>query len=412
MASSPLQTTALDRATADLLRDVVAKLNQLGELTERNRKDIAGAAGEIARLSGRVTDLQATAQQRFMALTGQHQRGGSYRGSFASREEAAEVGHLAAAVIKRDSTTLAELRRAGITPGTGPEGGYLLKETLIEGILRDVEEAGVFERNCPAIPVGTLKGGGLKRTGGVTVYYPDYDVAATASTPALGRTAFSLKRYVAWTNIDNWMLASGLAAVLGDWIATEIAHSLALANDTNWFNGDGTSGYCGCTGLFKSTDLLSVTGDSGDDTFDEMIAKSTHYLALALGTLPQWAHAADPRWFMHLLTFFKYLGLRDTTGQPIANIITQQGPPALYLMGYPVVPVQIAPATTAASTVFALFGALRRTCRVYRHKSAVELKSTDQLKWLEAETSFAADVPQDMTIVNGSGTVQLKTAAS
>ena len=114
----------------------------------------------------------------------------------------------------------------------------------------------------------------------------------------------------------------------------------------------------------------------------------------------------------HLLIFFKYLGVRDSTGQPVANILNQQGAPNLNLMGYPVEPLQIAPSATAVDTVFALFGALRRACRVYRHRNAVALKSSDQVKWLEAETVVASDGPQDMTIVNGDGVVQLKTAAA
>jgi len=400
-----------------LVAELAGKLESIGasynDLDAKYQAQFKGQADEIAKLSNSMEKVQADAIKRFHAIAGHYQRGGDYRGPFADREQAAQFGRMVAAIMQHDHAALkAEYDKAAISLTKGPEGGYLMPELLLAGIIRNVEEAGVFERNCPAIPVSVMSGGGARRTGGLTVYYPDFGVAGTASTPTVGDTRFALKRFVVGTEVDNWMLASDLAVALGDWVATEISYGLMLAADSDWFVGDGTSGYCGYTGLFKRTDLLSVGGDSGDDTFAEMIAKSTYYLGTVLGTAPLWVHNSSPKWFMHLLIFFQYLGVRDTAGQPIANVMQAQTGLPFYLMGYPVEPVQVAPSATDVSTVFTLFGALTRACRVYRHSKAVELKSSDQLKFWEAQTVFAADVPQDMTVVDGNGVVQLKTAAS
>jgi len=401
-----------------LVAELAGKLEHFGalfsELDTKLQAQFKGQADEIAKLSSSIASVQANAIKRFHAIADEHRRGGDYRGPFASREEAGQFGRVVAAIMRRDHAAMKEeLEKAAISPTKGTTGGYLMPELLLGGIIRNVEDAGVFERNCPAIPVNVMSGGAVKRTAGLTVYYPDYGVAGTASTPGAGQRRFELKRFVVGTEVDNWMLASDLAVALGDWVATEISYALALAEDTNWFVGTGTNEYCGYTGLFKRTDLLSVAGVSGDDTFDEMIAKSTLYLGEMLGTAPLWVHNSSPKWFMHLLIFFKYLGVRDTAGQPIANVMQAQGGGLpFWLMGYPVEPVQVAPSATAVSTVFALFGALARACRVYRHSKAVELKSSDQLKFWEAMTVFAADVPQDMQVADTNGIVQLKTAAS
>jgi HK97 family phage major capsid protein len=409
---TPPQTDQ-DRQVAGLLNEVLDKIDQrFTDLDERTQSQFRQQAGEISRMNTSLTDTRQTSIKRFHEIAQHYRQGGDYRGPFRDAEQARNFGRVVAAIAGRDHRAWEDLEKAGISPGKGSTGGFLLQEILLKELIRNVEESGIFERNCPAMPVNGLSGGTPKRTSGLTVYYPDFGVAATASTPTLGMSNFNLKRHVVALEVDNWMLGSELAIALGDYIAEEFAYALALAADTNWFMGDGTAGYCGYTGLFKRTDLPSVVGDSGDDTFSEMIAKSTYYLAQMLGKLPIWGHRSDPRWFMHLLTFFNYLGVRDSVGQPIANIIMQQGGVPFWLMGYPVEPLSIAPSTTAVSTTFALFGSLKRACRVYRHANASEFKSSDQLKILEGQTVFVADVPQDMTVRDVNGLVQLKTAAT
>lgn len=414
--------TEQERQYAQLLNEVVARIESrqhgVAELSEKDRAAIVAQARDIERISTELADYKRSAVERFQQIVNAHANNrGGYRGPFADVEQARHFGRAVAAIVRRDHAALAELQKAAILPTSGPAGGYLLHEQLINDLIRNVEDAGQFEANCPAFPVSTLKGGVPTRTSGLTVYYPDYGVAGTPSTPAFGKKNYDLKRHVVGVELENWMLASELAVALADYAVTEMAYALALASDTNWFLGDGTSTYCGYTGVFKlPSGVQTVIGASGDDTFAEMIDKTTLYLGEALGKLPLWAHRAGPKWYGHLSVFFRYLGARDSTGQPVnANILAAAGgTPQFVLMGYPFVPVQIAPAVTATavSTCYMVLAALSRACGVFRHRGAIELKSSEHVKFWENMTVLAADVPQDMVIRDGNAIVQLITAAS
>ena len=384
------------------------------ELKENQQREIQGQASEIAKLRGEFQTGQEQSLRRFHAIAEHYHRGGDYRGPFNSREEAASFGRLVAFVATGDQSALLALQRAGMGPAKGSEGGYLMPDVLVPGIIRNVEQYGVFESDVPPSPVAGETGGETKRIAGLTVYHPGLGQSASESQPNLGRVNFSLIRWATLTLVDRWMLNENLSVALGDFVAQEIALALAYAEDLYGFMGDGTSTYGRVTGAFKraGTNQLTVTADSGDDTFAEVIAKSTYYLGKVMGTLPKWAHQFGPKWYMHMLTFFSYLGVRDTAGQPIANILQADRPTPFMLMGYPVQIVQVAPSVTAVSTVFAVFGALARGWKLYRHVNGVEIRVSEHYKFAEGQVAIAGDVVQDIVESDPNAYVQLATAAS
>jgi HK97 family phage major capsid protein len=289
-----------------------------------------------------------------------------------------------------------------------------LAEQLLGDMMRDVDAAGVFLRLCPPIGVNSLSGGTPKGTNGVTVYHPQFGSTCALSTMGFGRNDFNLIRYVAAVEVDGWMLASELAVALAEYVREELVYGLALATDTEWFMGDGSATYGNFTGLFKlASGVKTVTGDSGDDTFAKITAKTTYYLSKMRGELPDWAWRSGAAWIMHPTVFFPMLGVRDSGGMPIVNImLAQPGGVPLWLMGAPVELTTTAPSVTAVSTPFMLLAALKRACRTYRHNRAIEFKMSDQLgleKWIANLNAFAADVPMDRVIRNGNGLVQLIT---
>ncbi len=403
-----------DRQYAEVLRGLVQAVEKHGGLTAQLRKDFEGHASDVAKLRDEVADVKHNARQRLQALAEQHGRG-DYRGPFASASDARTFGQLVAAVYRRDQAAIQSvLRTADVEPSPGTSGGYLVTEAAADAIIRNVEAAGVFERNCPATPVNSLKGWSAKRATGPTVYYPDYSDEITTSAPTFERAQWSLQRWAIATLVDEWMLASELAGALGDFIAEEFGYGIALAEDTNWFMGDGTSTYAGYTGLFKNTGLVDVDADTGDDTFAEVIAKSTFYLAEVLGAAPRWAHAAGPKWFMHPSLFYSYLGVRDSAGMPIVNVyLASGGLDSFTLMGYPVALTPVAPdlADSAATTCMLVFGALQRSCQLMRHRGAMFMKASEHLKFLEGQLALKCDVPQDMIVTGSDGIVRLVTAA-
>jgi HK97 family phage major capsid protein len=411
--------------TNQLLIEIARVLERQGkdfsELSATTQRQLTGHAEAIARLNNDFAEVRGGYAERFHALAQDVERHG-LPPRWRSVQDAQQFGRMVAALHDKNYTALAELQKAGWTPGIGAGGGWLLAESVVADIMRELDDAGVFLADCPPLNVNAVSGGSPRGSSGPTMYYPDYAVAGTVSTPGTGVTRFELKRHVAAVEVDQWMLGTDLAVALAEYVRNEIVYAVSLATDTNWFMGTGISAYCMKTGLFKLTGSGTVsttaptviTGDSGDDTFAKVIAKTTYYLAQMLGALPTWGHRAGPRFYMHPAVFFPFLGVRDTGGMPIASIYVGENAPALRLMGLPVRLVPVAPSVTATSTVFVLLAALARACRTYRHNAAIEFAWSDNLgedKWLAGVSACKCDVPLDMQVRVPSGIVQLATHA-
>ena len=421
-AAGGVLETSQQAAYKQLTEDLVKKVEQHGnELSENFTRELKANAGEIATLSNNFKDVQAKYAERFKALASQQQRG-SLRHGFQSDEVARDFGRAIVAMKNRDGDTLKELQKAAMLPTIGSQGGWLLPEIIIADIMRELDQYGVFLADCPPIGVNGLKGGSPRGTSGFGLYHPDYGKAGTVSTPGIGSTAWELLRYVVAGEIEQWMMASELNIALAEYIRQEIAYALEYGTDAEWFMGTGTEAYGKYTGLFKLTGSATVsatlptvvTGVSGDDTFAELIAKTTYYLTQVMGMLPEWAHRAGPSWYMHPFIYFSYFGVRDSGGMPIPGVFVGEGP-QLRLCGLPVRLVCGAPSATAVSTVFLLLTCLKRACRTYRHNKAVEIAWSDNLgedKWLAGISGVKCDVPMDMRVRVPSGIVQLATAAS
>lgn len=415
-------TTALQTPqgaqTAQWFNDVAKLLERLGgefsTLRQSVQAQLLDHTRDIARLSDDFASVRSTYKERFKAIAAGVQRGDLPAG-WRSAQDAQQFGQFVASLKAHDTSRLNSLQQAGFTPGIGAGGGWLVNETVIADIMREVDDAGIFLADCPVTRVNTLAGGSPRGTSGAVLYYPDYGVAGTVSSPGVGDTRFELKRHVAAVEIDQWMMASDMSVALADYVRQEIIYAISLGTDTNWFMGTGTSEFCKKTGLFKlgaSDGVGQVVGDSGDDTFAKMIAKTTYYLSMMLGVLPTWAHAAGPRFYMHPACFWPFLGVRDSGGMPLASIFVGAEAPQLRLMGFPVRLVPVAPSVTATSTVFMLLAALSRACRTYRHNRAVEFAWSDnreEAKWLAGMSACKCDVPLDMQVRVPSGVVQLAT---
>ena len=413
------------RQTQAVLADMTAAIERVGQsyrdLAERQQRDYAAAMGEISRLSQATQRREQDYAARFMALAGEygpHGRGG-YRGHFAMREQARVAGltiiaSLAHSDPQQRADALAELQKAGIAPSPGASGGYLMPEEIISGIVRNVEEVGIFERNCPPIPVTQHTGAIVKRTGGLTVYYPDYEDAATPSEPDFGRGNYSLRRHAVLALVDRWMATAELAVALAEYVVQEGGYAIALAEDTNWFIGDGTSTYCRYTGLMSDADVNDYVPTDDYDAFSEIIAVSSKCLGAVLGDCPAYVtRHPQAKWFMHASIFWGFMAVRDSAGMPIANIFLGRDGPQMYLMGYPVEWTQVLPAVggagDGASKPMLAFGALPLAYRVFRKTNGIEVRTSEHWKFPEGQIAIAVDVLQDRVLVDGNGVCRLTT---
>jgi HK97 family phage major capsid protein len=409
-----------DRGYAGLLNDVLDKIDErFSELDEATQKKFLGAAGEIAKLRDDVRAANDNHAQRYAILASDYQRGGAYKGPFRDAEQAATFGKFVAAVAGGPHA-MAALKSdrdfASINPTTGISGGFAMPEQLLAGIINNTEKYGVFERNVRSWPADSETVSRVKRVQGATVYYPDLGVACAESVLKLGSERAGLTRHAVLALIDRWMLntaSPGLQMALGDYVAEEFGLALALATDRNAFIGDGTPTYAKTTGLLKLSGSLDVTGDAGDDTFQELINKTTYYLSKLIGALPDVADDENCKFYMHRSIFWGYLGIRDDQGRPIADILTASGRPQRFLLGYPVEVTQVAPklADTAISTNLLVLANLMRGAELYRNRGGAELRIGSEIRMIEGQVVMLLECLQGVKHLDETVSVRLKTHA-
>jgi HK97 family phage major capsid protein len=416
------------RQETQLLGEIVKKLAEfntsLAGLPDKMRTEFAGQFASIAKLSDEIEQAKRDHTARFQAIAERvsHDRArGVYSGAYRDEQTAELAGAFFAHVfLSRENPPVAaalreKLHKAGVDPSTGEKGGYLVIPQYLEGIIRNVEKYGIFEQDVNRTPATSLSGSKGKRTQGATVYYPDLGIAPTESTLKFGRVGFNLTRYSAYVSADRWMLDSDLLISLAEFIALELGYAMALAEDTNGFIGDGTSTYAKVTGVFNSANVLSVTADTGDNTFDEVIAASTKYLSKVVGALPEWADDGGLAWYLHRTIFWAYLGVRDSQNRPIADIsLGTGGKPQRTIYGYTARITQVAPklSDTGNSKKLLAMANLRRSHTLLRHTKGVELRMSDQVKFLEGLVVWVLDVMQDIMEEDGNAACVLISAAS
>ncbi|MEP0848132.1 MAG: phage major capsid protein [Phycisphaerae bacterium] len=411
--------TAQERGFADLLKELIAKINtRFSDLEQKTQEKFTQAAREVEKLDDDVNRVRSQYAERFHALAEHHHRGGDYRGPFADAQQARAFGTLVAALggAPWAREALADDRHLAAVQGMpGSSGGFLLPEGLVPGIINNAEKHGVFERNARKWPAAGESASRVTRTSGATVYYPDYGVVPSESTLSFGRVRVELTKYAAYAAADRWMLSSpALAIPLGNYIAEELAYAAALAMDTNAFMGTGGATHAKTTGLFKSAGGADVTADSGHNTFEEVIDANVSYLSKLIGNLPDSADDENCKFYLHRSIFWRYLGARDSANRPIADIITKGERPQRVLMGYPAEVAQVAPklADSAESTALLILANLMRGADLHRNENAVGLLVSEHVKMLEGQVVFLLEMLQGTAIADATMYGRLLTAAA
>jgi len=426
---------------ASWAEDVSKLLTKLGTdfagLRESFKKDLAGQAGEIARLRDDVSAQRANWRGRFDAAVAQARGGAEYRGPFASAEVAQQTGQFFIALLRGDQAAVVRLQRAwaqaglfapaqaagiggvetaGVSPLTGPAGGFLQTEQMVAGIVNNVEKFGVFESECNVVPVSSETARIIKRTGGVSVTHPDIlEAGAESSGPTFGAVKPVTALYQAYVPVDRALAKDNLAIPLANFVAMEMARAFAEAVDTYAFIGAGTSEHARVTGVFNTASDNDVTGASTVDTFAELIALSSTLLAQLLGGIPQWADMdGNLKWYMHRSIFFGYLGLRDSQNRPLANMFAGPDGLQMSLMGAPVRITQVAPklSETAVSSPMLAAANLRAGWVLVRHTDGLEFRASEEFRLTSNELSLVAIVRQGIANVDSAAQGRLITAAS
>ena len=174
---------------------------------------------------------------------------------------------------ERDVTAETFLEGRGMIPrmaqteGTDTAGGFTVPEPLSNALIVIRERVGITRKLVDIVPMSSNTEDVPKLTGGLTVYYPGEGNTVTTSDMTFGRVNLvAVKRAVA-NQISNELSDDSLVNMT-DRAILDAGRALALQEDEELINGDGTSTYGGEDGLLNALGSAGLfTAPVGESTW-------------------------------------------------------------------------------------------------------------------------------------------------
>jgi len=291
-------------------------------------------------------------------------------------------------------------------------GGALIKEEFLPDIINNVNQYGVARRLCRVIPMNTDKISRPIKSGIHTLYYPDENVAGTASTGVTyAKSTLQAKMGVCIVQMSRQVLddAAGSGIGLMDDTAREIARCIAYTEDQMLFNGDGSASYANVFGIipkFASIGYGTAAGIvAGGGTTS---AHTDANVISAMALLPDYARQGKPVISCTPETADRiFLRLAKAAGGVTYQEMVGFGPTLMY-HGRPVITNNVMNATdsTGTNTIDFLYGDFSR-CADFGDRLGVEIDVSDQSRWTAVGIDMRGIVRHDINVYDiGSATVR------
>lgn len=269
------------------------------------------------------------------------------------------------------------------TEGTATAGGYLVPDPLAAAIINYRELSGVSRKACRVVPMTSDTLDLPKKTGTHTVYYPGEGNAITGSQQTFGQVKLSVVKRAVLAQISQELRDDALVAIVDDVVA-EIGSDLAIKEDAELVNGDGTSTYGGEVGLLTSLGAGGVaTAATGHDTWAEI---DTADVMAWMGLLPSKFAVGGNTAVICSSNFYYSVLVRVaiTLGGSAAAALLSGPDGEPQFMGKPVYFTDEMPTATAAATVHALYGDFTKAV-VIGDRMGIAIGQSDQY-------AFASDL--------------------
>jgi HK97 family phage major capsid protein len=348
--------------------------------------------------------------------------------AFKNERDAHDAGMWFRAVVSRthhgqlDARAEEHCRKRGLEittasyEGSGPSGGYLVPAPIAQTIIDVREDVGVARRVTNVIPATADTLTIPKRAGGLTVYYGSENPSAdmTDSDKTWDQVELIMKKRYVVSKISQELVDDALISIV-DNLIQEMAYALALQEDNEFINGNGTSTY----GLVRGVlNLLGAggtyTAETGDSTWATL---DLNDFVATMGKLPS-RFNRNPVWICSS-EFYHSSMLNILSGAAGNSIeLLQSGDRGRRsFMGYPVFLTSWMPTATAVSQVCALFGDFRMGT-ILADRTGVRVARDDSIGFLRDMVTLKAVTRYDIRVhepgdASSAGSyVGLKTAAS
>jgi HK97 family phage major capsid protein len=299
---------------------------------------------------------------------------------------------------------------------SGPAGGYLVPAPIAQTIIDVRENVGIARQVCNVQPMTAETMTVPKRAGGLTVYYgaenPSSDMTDSDKTWDQIEL-ITRKRYVV-SKISQELSDDALISIV-DNIISEMAYALALQEDNELINGDGTSTYGLVRGLRNLVGSAgTLTADTGDSTWDTLDLDD---FTGAMGKLPD-RYNRNPVWICS--SNFYYTAMLNILATHAGNgiVALQSGDNGRrQFLGYPVFFTSQMPTSTAVSQICALFGDFRMGV-LLGDRTGVRIQRDDSVDFLRDMITLKATTRYDIRVhepgdsSNPGCYIALKTSAS
>lgn len=260
-----------------------------------------------------------------------------------------------------------------MSEGTGTAGGHLVPEHLARELYGFFEGESMTARYLTEVDMMTDKKYLPLSDGKVSVTINSEEDAIEETTPTLDRATLETYRMDAYTKVSNELLEDSdlsIQTILLD----QFNEQSAMLFDDVVFNGDGSAGSAGFSGVFSAAAGYSEVFDAGSTAFSEVTLSNMIDLA---HLIPSYVRKQG-QVFMHS-DVMKYLRKeQDDSGQYLMPPYTfalqgalgmRSGPPSTpkLLGAYPMLESHKCPSTSGADTAFIAFGNFKYIAHGLRH---------------------------------------------
>ncbi|HCK40544.1 MAG TPA: phage major capsid protein [Planctomycetaceae bacterium] len=245
--------------------------------------------------------------------------------------------------------------RGTATEGTPSAGGYLVPTPLSNAIIDVRQLAGISRALSHVVPMTSDTLDVAKKTAGTTVYYPGEAGTITDSDQTWGSVTLNAKKRAILSYISQELNDDSIIPVMDD-LASQMGLDLAIQEDNEYINGDGTSTYGNVEGLKSAIGSAGINdATAGSDTWPELALVD---FTDTMGLLQSKYWPRGVSWLCSAQFYYStMLNLMcDAGGNAISDIEMGQRVGRPLFLGSPVYFSSQMPIATAAGTICAYFG--------------------------------------------------------